>query len=504
MKEFLERMFHRIEKRRQGQFLLRPTHPTIAHRAACFRLTTARLFMLLLALVLPAAVPAQFLYSSNGDAITITGYTGGIGAVTIPDTIAGHPVTSIGELVFSLRAGLTSVAIPKSVSSIGDIAFSACPDLKVITVDPLNLNYSSLDGVLFNKSHSALITCPGGKRGSYIIPNSVTSIVGGAFALCAGLTSVAIPSSVIRIGDSAFYECLGLTTATISDSVTIIGAQAFFGCASLKSVTIGNGVATIGAGAFSGCTGLMNVALPNSVTSIENSAFSACTGLTAIMVEILNSNYSSLDGVVFNKNGSALLIYPGGKEGSYAVPNSVISIGDYSFLQCAGLSSVTIPNSVTRIGNSAFYGCVGLTSVTIPNSVVRMQQGTFSGCTGLTSVFFTGNAPEAGFLFESADRVIVYYRAGTTGWESTFSQRPTVLWDFQAQTSDPSFGVWAGKFGFTLTGARGLEIVVEVTTDLSTPEWSGAGTVTLTEGTASFSDAEWMKYPRRFYRFRSP
>jgi hypothetical protein len=98
--------------------------------------------------------------------------------VTIPRTINGLPVTSIGGNAFSSCTSLTSVTIPNSVTSIGSGAFSGCTSLSAITVEALNSFYSSVDGVLFNKSQTTLIQYPGGKAGSYTIPNSVTSIAG--------------------------------------------------------------------------------------------------------------------------------------------------------------------------------------------------------------------------------------------------------------------------------------------------------------------------------------
>jgi hypothetical protein len=128
------------------------------------------------------------------------------------------------------------------------------------------------------------------------------------------------------------------------------------------------------------------VTIPNSVTSIGNSAFSGCKGLTSINVASDNSNYCSVDGVLFNKDKTTLIQYPGGKQGAYTIPNSVTSIGDYAFPGCSGLTSIDIPNSVTSIGDYAFPGCSGLTSVTIPNSVTSIGEYAFEDCRSLTSV----------------------------------------------------------------------------------------------------------------------
>jgi hypothetical protein len=267
------------------------------------RLGTAcatRLLPLLL-LLLPATVQAQFNYTNNygiwtytttNGTITITGYTGPGGAVIIPDRIPdttnGLPVTSIGDGAFYECGGLTSVTIPNSVTSIGDFAFEFCTSLTAITVDGLNAFYSSVNGVLFNKSQTTLIQCPEGKAGSYTIPNGVTSIGVYAFKSCISLTSVTIPNSVTSIGDDAFESCWSLNSVTIPNSVTSIGDHAFEG-SGLTSVTIGTNVTSIGDWAFADCD-LTSVIIPNRVTNIGDSAFWDCTSpsSSAIFLRRLN------------------------------------------------------------------------------------------------------------------------------------------------------------------------------------------------------------------------
>ena len=244
------------------------------------------------------------------------------------------------KLKYCDRRDIRTVSIPNSVNEISTNAFAWCTNLKSINVADDNPNYSSIDGVLFNKNKTKLILYPGGKSGFYTIPNSVTSIEGFAFYRCSGLTSIDIPNSVTSIGGRAFMDCTALTS----------------------------------------------IMIPNSVTSIDDAAFSGCSSLTSINVEVSNPNYCSIDGVLFNKNKTKLIRYPGGKSGFYAIPNSVTWIGEGAFYGCSGLTSVTIPNSVTSIGIYAFHGCTSLTSVTIPNSVTSIGRSAFANCTGLTSV----------------------------------------------------------------------------------------------------------------------
>ena len=215
---------------------------------------------------------------------------------------------------------------------------------------------------------------------------SVTSIGNEAFYNCYELTSVEIPNSVTSIGDEAFYNCYKLTSVEIPNSVTSIGDEAFSFCTGLTSVEIPNSVTSIGDEAFSFCTGLTSVEIPNNVTSIGNNAFFNCNNLAEIIVDSGNMYYTSKDGVLYNKDMSTIISFPGGKSGDFIIPNSVTSIGNGAFSFCAGLTSVEIPNSVTSIGEYAFYYCTGLTSVEIPNSVTSIGEHAFYNCTGLTSV----------------------------------------------------------------------------------------------------------------------
>ena len=134
----------------------------------------------LLLLTPPSALQAQFTYTTNNGAITITGYAGTNPAVTIPETLKGMPVTSIGDNAFYDCSSLASVTIDKNVTSIGDSAFGCCFSLTNVTIG-----------------------------------TNVTSIGDEAFSSCSSLAAITIPSSVTSIGDSAFEGCPSLTTITL-------------------------------------------------------------------------------------------------------------------------------------------------------------------------------------------------------------------------------------------------------------------------------------------------
>ena len=329
-----------------------------------------------------------------------------VGDVEIPQTVKNpndnktYTVTQISYSAFAYCNELTSVSIPSTVVEIkGNRLFEDCSGLETITVAAGNSNYSSQDGVLFNKDKTTLLCCPAAKTGSYTIPNTVTQINDQAFFRCTGLTSITIPNTITSIGIDAFLGCTNLTSVTIPNSITSIGSYAFSGCTNMTSVIFAtpSSVTSIGSSAFNGCTKLTSVTIPNSVTSIGLYVFTKCTSLTNINVENDNTVYSSENGVLFNKDKTQLICSPAGKTtSSYTIPGSVTSIGTYAFYGCTGLSSVTIPNTVTSIGHYAFYGCTGLSSVTIPNTVTSIANNTFYGCTGLTTVTIPNSVTSIG------------------------------------------------------------------------------------------------------------
>jgi BspA type Leucine rich repeat region (6 copies)/PKD domain/Fibronectin type III domain len=246
----------------------------------------------------------DFSYSVSADGkATITDYTGASGVITINSTLGGYPtvaignyafygyssltavtipdsvttignsafhsctsltsvtipnsVTAIGNSAFYSCTSLTSVTIPSSVTTIGVYAFRSCSSLTVINVDETNVNYASVDGVLYDNAITTLIQCPAEKAGMVNIPDTVATIGKAAFLSCTSLTSVIIPSSVDSIGDYAFSYC-PLTSVSIPNSVITIGVHAFSSCP-LTSVIIGNSVTAIGNYAFSSCTSLTSI-----------------------------------------------------------------------------------------------------------------------------------------------------------------------------------------------------------------------------------------------------
>ena len=234
-----------------------------------------------------------------------------------------------------------------------------------------------------------------------------------AFYNCTGLTNIIIPASVIKIGSVAFYGCdnitihgyknsyaetyaneNGITFAEINTDTTndyewledengdiaIIEYTGNGGDIIIPSKIDGKSVTSIGRWAFEDCAGLISITIPDSVTSIGHWTFENCRKLTAINVDKNNKNYTSEDGVLFDKDKTTLMIYPAGKKGAYVIPDNVTEIGYSAFSHCTKLTSVTISDSITSIRSWTFYDCTELTNVTIPTSVIEMENEVFYKC----------------------------------------------------------------------------------------------------------------------------
>ncbi len=328
---------------------------------------------------------SNFNFSSSVDKCNITGLKKTVSEIIIPNY-----VTSIGKRAFYGCSGLTSVTIPNGVTSIGGGAFYNCSGIESLVVAAGNKKYHSANNCIIETDTKKLIV---GCKTS-IIPSdgSVTSIGGGAFYNCSGLTSVTIPDSVTSIGESAFYNCSGLTSVTIPDSVTSIGSKAFYGCYKLvevinkSSLNITKGSSNTGYIAY--CALNVKKGGTSDIVNKGGYLFYTYENVNYLLFYVgvntdltLPDDYNGQNYKIYN-----YAFYNCGGLTSVTIGNGVTSIGNYAFEGCSGLTSVTIPDSVTSIGKSAFYNCSGLTSVTIPDSVTSIGQWAFDGCSGLTSV----------------------------------------------------------------------------------------------------------------------
>jgi hypothetical protein len=390
-------------------------------------------------------VQAQYTTSTNADnTLTIIGYTGPGGNVVIPTNINGLTVASIGSFAFFDSTNLTSVTIPGGIPNIGEWAFAdcynltgaiiangvitvgddaflncfslanvkipasvtnvgvglfvSCLNLAVITVPPLNLFYSSVNGVLFNKSQTTLIQYPDGLGGSYTIPGSVTNIGNDAFAGALLLTNVTIPSGVTSIGESAFEES-GLTSLAIPSGVISVGNYAFYDCQVLTNLTIPGGVANIGNDAFA-YTSLTNVTIPGGVTNIGTSAFIDCPNLVNVTIS-----------------------------------GSVTNIGTAAFYVCANLSNVFFLGNAPTVGSSLFYSDNNATVYYLPNTT-----GWSSNFAGIPAVLWNPLIQASGPKFG--------VRSNQFGFNVT---GPTNLPVVVEACTNPASPVWIPLQTFTLS-----------------------------------------------------
>ena len=348
-----------------------------------------------------------FYYCSKLSSITIPASVTSIGynafyensSLTSVTFAEGSQLTSIGNYAFYSSA-LTSITIPASVKSIGENVFYYCNKLTEISVNGNNTEYSSENGVLFNKAKTTLLFCPVGKTGVYSIPGGVTTIADNAFCNCNKLTSITLPESVTSVGNNAFYGCsmtyntfdnakyLGtnenqyqilmkatatnITSCEINSNCKAIAGGAFYNCSSLASISIHEGITSIGSSAFYGCNGLTSITIPANVTSIGDEVFYGCNSLTSITInnnvdysnaslsfkkddfyyKVLDNNSVSISGPT-NRNSTDPLTIP--ETVTAGNTFNVTAIGSNSFSSCRA-TSLTIPASVTSIGTQAFFG----------------------------------------------------------------------------------------------------------------------------------------------------
>jgi len=337
----------------------------------------------------------------------------GLTSVSIPAS-----VSSMGKYAFSSCSNLNTVTIANGVASIGEYAFSSCSNLAEVDIPAsvttiqdsvfqycTSLNTVSIKGDITSIGSNAFCGCEDLTKIS--IPDTVTYIGDGAFS-SSGLTEIKLPSGLKRIenycfgstdlkeviipygvtslGRSAFSNCDSLVKVTIPDTVEEIGRSCFHSCEKITDVKLPSSLKIIGEEAFSESPNFgTTVTIPASVTTIELWAFGGCPNISSFVVEEGNKHFSSLDGVLFNKDRSAVLKYPEGKaDEKYTLPDTVTKIENNSMEGNLIVSEIVIPESVKIIGQGAFYYCLNLSKVNIPDSVITIGEAAFAYCPELT------------------------------------------------------------------------------------------------------------------------
>ena len=412
-------------------------------------------------------------------------------------------VITINEFAFSDCSELTSVEIPGSVGNIGMEAFSGCNNLTKITFNGFAPEFESdcfnnvtadayypendsswteevrqdYGGTLTWKTYSAENLVDSGSCGEDVTwtldRSGLLSISGNGlmtdyseenelpwYLYRRGIASAVINNGVTNIGDYAFYGCGSLTEINISDTVTEIGCNAFYGCNDLTKITIPNKVTNIGSSAFIRCRSLESIEIPSKVVSIGENAFIGCNHLNAINVAADNTNYYSIDGVLFDRSNSAIMYCPGKNKEIYSIPDGIKGIADSAFTDCEELKEINIPDSVTYIGNWAFSECrdlkniklsenltyIGdyafaycteLTSIEIPHAVTYIGEHAFYYSSNLIEVTFNGSAPQFEEGVFRGVTATVYYPANDPSWTDEVRQDYSGTLTWVAKDSKP-------------------------------------------------------------------
>lgn len=270
----------------------------------------------------------------------------------IKKIVVGDGITSIGSYAFCDCGEVTEVSLPAGLKKIGFAAFGSCGKLK-------NIN----------------------------LPDGLETIDDYAFDCCSALESIVIPDSVTDLGGSVFFDCYNLVSANIPAGVTELKMHLFWRCLRLTGITaIPDQITKIGYGVFSGCSSLTEITLPAGLQEIEYDAFYNCSALTKITIDESNENYTTVDGVLYNKDKTVLVSYPIGNErASFTTPSTLTKIMNNPFTNSKNLKEVTLNEGLKEVPYSAFNHSK-IVSVNIPASVTRIGSFAFSDCSDLQTV----------------------------------------------------------------------------------------------------------------------
>ena len=310
---------------------------------------------------------------------------------------------------------LKEVEVPSSVSYIGEGAFSGNVDLERIDVDEKNKMYCSVDGVLYNKEKTELLAVPGKLTGTVTIPNGIQRIGDYCFANI-GVDEIVFPNSLIAIGEGAFSKS-SLTAIDIPDSVVEIGKYAFQECTQLEQVELSKNINVISEWIFWGDIKIQKMELPDSVQKIETSAFEqtglkyitlgsklnkigdfafrGCSQLQYISVAEDNQHFKAQDGILYNKDGTKLILTPMMIRGEVVVPDGVKRLEKSAFANREKLEKIVLPDSLEYIADECFSYCIALNDIIIGENVSFIGRGAFYA----TKYYWNNKNWEDGILY---------------------------------------------------------------------------------------------------------
>lgn len=365
----------------------------------------------------------------------------------------------IGEYAFNSCSKLKSVEIPSKVTEIGEYAFGSCASLEGVVI-PNGIEVISV---------AAFYKCAGIKE--VTIPSSVTEICDYAFRECTSLEKVVLNDGIVTIGAGAFTKCGALSEIVLPSTVESLGDNAFSYCTALEELALNEGLTDIGDSLFYGCSALKVIEIPASVVTFGKDMFVGCTALNELVIDENNTEYASIDGVLYSKDLKTIILYMPGREGeSFEIPASVEKIEVYAFYQNETLKTIVIPATVREIGEYAFSGMTALKSATINASINELTKNSFKGCANLDTIVLGESITSIG---ESA-----FYGSGLTEY---------VI---------PSHVMTIGKYAF----AKSLKLTkieipssLKVITESSLRECSSLETVVISDGVQEIGKGAFSK-----------
>lgn len=298
----------------------------------------------------------------------------------------------------------TSYTVPKDIRDTIS-GFNNCEYLSELNVEDGSVYFSSVDGILYNYDKTFMICCPRAKSGVInSIPDSVTML---DISNCEKITGISVSQNITYITNSfdagMFPGCSSLREINVDENNTVYSSidgliynknkSILYCCPEGRSGVIDSipeTTTTIDGNAFAKCKRLTEINIPQNIERINQSEgyyFDGCDNLEIINVDEDNLNYSSHDGILYNKEQTSIIFCPYGKTGDVnSLPTTVTKINENAFNKCVKITSITIPDGITEIGRYAFANCKKLASVNLPETIQTIAYYAFGGCVNLKSV----------------------------------------------------------------------------------------------------------------------
>lgn len=304
--------------------------------------------------------------SDNVSKISMHSFYGctGLSEVTIPDS-----VSTIIVGAFEGCTGLVRVTLGSGVSDIGASSFRGCTGIIAYDVHPNNGTFVSMDSVVYTKDGTKLSLYPVGRTGDYVIPEGVTYIGGASFFGCTGLSEVTIPKTVTVIGNYAFYGCSGLSAFDVHpDNCAFMSVDGVLFDKSGSTLfqypgskpgayVVPDTVVTVKTHAFKSCPGLTSISIPGHIAFGDWMSFTKCPNLKEVLFHEGNDDMVSIEGVVYSKDLTKVLVCPSGMTGKILLPEGVYEFGDNTFASTKLDRIVICGGNSIVLGENSFAGC---------------------------------------------------------------------------------------------------------------------------------------------------